>query len=201
MRGKHRQRVRLIFLFGACYWTAASAGAADQLITTDGTPTVSVHASVEVQENLYARWTPVNRVYKGWQLISNLQERDPDVYPNATVSVGNAFGSEPAKGSFMGQEPVTGFEGQRLINTKLRNLGTFTGEMRSDVFEIKGAVIDFLIGGGRYKNRTCVKLFVQESSGFHQVRSATGENNVHLIRKQWNVSEYLGRKAYLEALT
>lgn len=142
----------------------------------------------------------INRPYTGWGLIANVKDHDEDVYPNATVSSGNAFGREPATGAFSGQAAITGFEGQRLINTKLRNLGTFTGELRSDVFEIKGQVIDFLIGGGKYQNRTCVKLFVKNPQGFEDVRSATGENNLRLIRKQWNVAEYIGREAYLEAL-
>ncbi len=160
----------------------------------------SVQVSIDIQENLYAGWTIISRPYQGWQAISNVKEQDPDVYPNASISSGNAFGREPATGAFSGQEPVIGFEGKRLINTKLRNLGTFTGELRSDVFEIKGGLIDFLIGGGRYQNRTCLKLFVKDNGEFHEVRSATGENNLHLIRKQWNVSEYLGREAYLDAL-
>ena len=57
-----------------------------------------------------------------------------------------------------------------------------------------------MIGGGRYQNRTCLKLFVKDGGEFHEARSATGENNLHLIRKQWDVSEYIGHDAYLDAL-
>ena len=77
-------------------------------------PAASVQPSIDIQENLYTGWTVINRPYQGWQAISNVKERDPDLYPNASISSGNAFGSEPATGAFGGQEPEPASRGNDL---------------------------------------------------------------------------------------
>ena len=78
---------------------------------------------------------------------------------------GTAFGMEPARGAFPGQEPVTGFQGRRLVNSKNRNLGTLIGELQSEVFTIAGDGIDFLIGGGDFADVTCLTLYVDDAVG------------------------------------
>lgn len=89
---------------------------------------------------------------------------------------------------------LRGFTGSDL---RARGLGTFTGDLRSEEFTIRGDTIDFLIGGGRYKNRTCLSLYAERNGAFVQARSTTGENNLDLVRRQWDVEDLKGQRAYL----
>ena len=66
------------------------------------------------------------------------------------------------------------------------------------MFVVRGDVIDFLIGGGTDAKRTSLNLFVERNGTFEQVRSSAGDNNLHLERKQWDVSQFVGARAYLE---
>ena len=113
---------------------------------------------------------------------------------------GTAFGMQPACGAFPGQGNVTGFQGRRLVNSKNRNLGTLIGELQSQVFTIAGAGIDFLIGGGDFADVTCLNLFVRGAGGWQRERTATGERNLELVRRGWEVAEFRGRQAYLQIL-
>ena len=106
--------------------------------------------------------------YKAWQIVYN--EFNYCTRPSKAHTVkknGYAFGFEPAIGSFPGQDEITGFQGKRFINTKRRNLGTFVGELQSDIFTIRGEKIDFLIGGGNFADQTCINLFVCSLLSLH----------------------------------
>jgi len=160
---------------------------------------VALRVRVDIRENLYDRWAVISNSY-------GLRGEDdfalgfrPACPSNQTTYYGQAFGSQPAAGNFPGQARVTGFQGQRLVNTKNRNLGTMIGELQSDPFQIKGDEIDFLIGGGDFKEQTCINLFVETKSyAFEKVRTATGDRNLRLVRKQWDVSAWKGKWAYLQ---
>ena len=166
-------------------------------------PALPVELSVraDIRENLYDRWTVVSNPYGARGESDFVQGSRPACPPNQTTYYGQAFGSQPARGSFPGQDPVTGFHGQRLVNTKNRNLGTMIGELQSDAFKIKGDQIDFLIGGGDFQDQTCINLFVETKSyTFEKVRTATGDRNLSLVRKHWDVSPWRGKWAYLQIL-
>ena len=60
---------------------------------------------------------------------------------------GEAFGREPAKGTFPNQQPVTGFKGKGLANSYIGD-DNATGKLVSQPFTIKRNFIRFLIGGG-----------------------------------------------------
>ena len=107
---------------------------------------------------------------------------------------------QPACGAFPGQGNVTGFQGRRLVNSKNRNLGTLIGELQSQVFTIAGGGIDFLIGGGDFDGVTCLNLYVQGDGGWQRERTATGERNLQLVRRGWDVAEFRGRQACLQIL-
>jgi fructan beta-fructosidase len=89
--------------------------------------------------------------------------------------------------------PVTGFEGQRLVNSFLRGDDT-TGTLVSTPFRIHRPYIRFLIGGGNYPNETCINL---HSAG-RVVRTATGSNSEHLEPRQWDVAEFIGQEITIE---
>ena len=106
---------------------------------------------------------------------------------------GTAFGSGPAHGTLVNQNPVAGFEGQGLVNTYLGGddpVGTLT----SPAFTIERRWISFLIGGGRYPGRTCLNLVVDGKV----VRTETGESTERLSAHNWDVADLRGRTAHFE---
>ncbi len=139
-------------------------------------------------------------LYKDWTVIHHSAPPIPGVPDSESVTSGNAFDQEPSTDGSPRKDSVTGFNGRHYASSDRRALGAFTGELKSSTFTIRGDTIDFLIGGGKYKDRTCLSLFVEQNGKFNQVRSSTGDNNLHLERKQWNVSEFKGSHAYLDIL-
>lgn len=106
---------------------------------------------------------------------------------------GDAFGAAPAEGTLPGQNPVTGFEGKRLVNTFLRGDQT-RGKLTSPEFKIERRCISFLIGGGGLGERTCMNLLLDG----RVVRRASGQSVEALDWEEWDVSEFEGRAARLE---
>jgi len=111
---------------------------------------------------------------------------------------GEAFGKGPAKGTFGGQQHVSGFEGKGLVNTFIkgdRPVGTLT----SPEFTIERDYLNFLIGGGHHPGGTCMNLLVDGKV----VLSATGPNiddggNEFLNWECWDVKKYSGKKVVLQ---
>ena len=159
-----------------------------------GPPAVELSASIDIRQNRYQGWHPVAGTWDPRAAPFNTHQT-VQVRPNGT-----AFGMEPARGAFPGQGNITGFQGRRLVNSKNRNLGTLIGELQSDGFTIAGAGIDFLIGGGDFAGATCLNLYVRGADGWQRVRTATGERNLELVRRGWDVAEFRGRPAYLQIL-
>lgn len=62
---------------------------------------------------------------------------------------GEAFGSQPATGTFPGQQQVSGYIGDRLVNSFLGGDAP-QGELTSPTFRIDQRYLNFLIGGGRH---------------------------------------------------
>lgn len=113
------------------------------------------------------------------------------------TATGHALGSEPARGAFAGQGPVSGFIGQGLVNTFRGGDGS-TGTLTSPEFTIQRPFISFLIGGGKNAETTALHLVVDGAV----VRRATGTNDQPggseaLELDSWDVSEFVGRKAMI----
>lgn len=106
---------------------------------------------------------------------------------------GEAFGTEPAKGTLSGQQSVSGFTGERLVNSFFKG-DTTTGRLTSPVFAIERKFIAFRIGGGSHAGRTCVNLLLDGKP----VRTATGHNEEKLEWTEWDVAEFEGRQARVE---
>lgn len=105
---------------------------------------------------------------------------------------GNAFGTGPAQGKIGGQQEVTGFKGNGLVNTFLGGDAP-TGTLTSLPFEVSRDYLTFLIGGGKHPGRTGLELLVDGKT----VRSATGQDNERLEWRSWDVRPFAGRQARL----
>lgn len=120
------------------------------------------------------------------------EEFEGDDYGKWKVE-GEAFGTGPARGVLPNQNPVEGYSGGGLVNTYLGGDGPF-GKLTSPAFTIQRPYVNFLIGGGNYKDETCINLVVDGKV----VRTAMGKNNERLEWASWNVADLKGRLAYLE---
>ncbi len=100
---------------------------------------------------------------------------------------GFAFGNYPAKGAITGQGEVTGFKGERLVNSFFNGDETM-GTLVSPSFEIKNRYINFLIGGGMHPGNAGMDLVINDEI----VRTATGSQRDILSWQSWDVQEYVG---------
>jgi levanase len=91
--------------------------------TADGPATYEPPAGTLLQgfENGYAGWTPT----------------------------GTAFGSQPVAGTLPGQQTVTGYVGERLVNSFV-DFDAAQGELTSPEFTIDQRYLNFLVAGGRH---------------------------------------------------
>lgn len=105
------------------------------------------------------------------------------------VATGEAFGSQPPTGTLPNQQPVSGFRGERLVNTYLRGDAT-QGTLTSPNFEITAGYISFLVGGGAHAE-TRIELLVEGAS----VRRTSGRERERLSWESWDVREFLGKSA------
>ena len=122
---------------------------------------------------------------------------ESDTYAPWTAT-GEAFGKGPAKGTLPGQMNVSGYEGNRLVNSFFDGDRT-TGKLTSPAFKIERRYINFLIGGGGYAGQTCMNLLVDGTV----VRTATGPNtksggSEELEPAGWDVAEHAGKAATIE---
>jgi len=103
-----------------------------------------------------------------------------------------AFGTGPAQGPLPGQGQFGGFLGKGLANSFLgedKPVGTLT----SPEFKIERNFINFRIGGGAHKDKTCMNLLV----GGKIVRTATGCDNEALEPAFWDVGAFAGKPAVI----
>ena len=113
-------------------------------------------------------------------------------------TTGEAFGPGPAQGTLPGQMPVSGYKGERLVNTFFKGDGT-TGTLTSPPVKLERKFVNFLIGGGEHPGETCINLKV----GDKVVRTASGPNDrpggsETLDWHTWDVSEFAGQMVVFE---
>lgn len=113
-------------------------------------------------------------------------------------ATGEAFGPGPARGTLPGQMPVTGFEGDGLVNSFFNGDKT-TGTLTSPEFKVERKYLAFLIGGGHHPGKTCMNLLLDGKV----VRTATGPNRQaggteRLDADAWDVAEFEGKTVRLE---
>jgi fructan beta-fructosidase len=111
---------------------------------------------------------------------------------------GEAFGSGPAAGTLPGQMHVSGFQGERLVNSFAGGDGSM-GTLTSPAVTIQRPYLNFLIGGGKYPGETCINLLLEGKT----VRTATGTNDdsggsEQLDWHTWDVSDLQGKNVVIE---
>jgi non-lysosomal glucosylceramidase len=128
------------------------------------------------------------------------ETREPEVFANFEGNsygkwraTGTAFGDHPAHGTLPGQQKVSGYGGQGLVNTFLHGDDS-QGTLTSPEFTVRRPYIQFRIGGGNRPGQVCLNLL----SGGKVVRTATGKDNEKLQPDFWDVGEFVGHKAHLE---
>ncbi|KAL4932599.1 glycoside hydrolase family 32 protein [Aspergillus undulatus] len=120
-------------------------------------------------------------------------EGDETFAARGWTTTGGLTNASPAKGTLAGQNPVTGYLGQQLLNTFLNGDGT-TGTLTSTPFEISHKYINFLVGGGNNANETAIRLKVDGQT----VHTSTGSNSESLACQSWDVSALQGKSAVIE---
>lgn len=112
-------------------------------------------------------------------------------------ATGNAFGKAPVTRAAAEKDEVSGQVGNFLVNSKLTSYGdSGTGKLTSPVFEIREHFINFKIGGGPYRGKTCINLVVNNTIE----KTATGNSEELLRPMSWDVKAFRGKKAYLEII-
>ena len=118
-----------------------------------------------------------------------IEDFESGTYHSWTVT-GTAFGTEPAQGTLPNQQAVSGFRGQRLVNT-YRGGDASVGTATSRLLTIQRSHIAFLMGGGPHKETVGMELLIEGKP----VRSATGAESEELEWSSWDVAEFTGKEA------
>lgn len=109
---------------------------------------------------------------------------------NGWTATGSAFGDKPVIGNLQGQQAVSGYLGNQLVNS-FRNGDGSMGRLLSPSFLIQKNYLSFLIGGGNHPAGTYIKLLIDNKV----VASSTGLNDEFLEWKSWNVASFVGQQA------
>lgn len=109
---------------------------------------------------------------------------------------GEAFGPGPARGTLPNQMHVSGYQGERLVNSFLGGDGA-TGTLTSPAIRLERKFLHFLVGGGNHPDETCVNLLVDGKRVRTATCSASGGSE-HLEETAWDVSEFAGKEAVIE---
>ncbi len=143
-----------------------------------------------------------------WSAIAGAMADDSDILvadfewetweSSGWTVTGEAFGPGPAEGTLPGQMKVTGYLGQRLVNSFHGGDGP-VGTLTSPEFTIQRKYLNFLIGGGGFEDETCMNLLVDGQV----VRTATGPNtqpggSEALDWKSWDVSDLADQQVVLQ---
>ena len=126
-------------------------------------------------------------------------------YGTGWTTTGDFVGTGPVAGTVGDQQQVSGYLGQKLVNTFL-NHDLSMGTITSPTFTISSDYIDMLVGGGSHAysgvpyadgaGPTAVNLIV----GGKVVDTATGANAETLDWKSWNVAALKGQQAQIQII-
>jgi non-lysosomal glucosylceramidase len=167
----------------------ASLRAAQQAVQAGATLLLSGRSLPLLQA--YASWTGGKPIAEASHRPDILFEDFEHGYDKWKLE-GEAFGKEPAKGTLSGQQPVSGFFGQGLVNS-FRHGDDTTGRLTSQRFTIERRFIRFLLGGGHHET-TQIRLLVDGKV----VCATSGKDNEQLLPVTWDVEAFQGHTAHIE---
>lgn len=110
---------------------------------------------------------------------------------------GRAFGAAPATGSLPGQQRVSGWLGDGLVNTFVEGDAT-VGTLTSPTFTIDKKYLNFLIGGGHHPASTSSPTAVNLLVDGQVIRTATGADSEVLSWTSWEVGDLAGKAAQIQ---
>lgn len=124
-------------------------------------------------------------------------------YGDGWTETGDFVGTGPVAGTIGDQQPVSGYLGQKLVNTFLDHDNSL-GTISSPTFTISSDYIDMLVGGGDHpyagasyppgQGPTAVNLIVDGQV----VDTMTGSNNEALNWQSWDVTALRGKQAQIQ---
>ncbi len=124
-------------------------------------------------------------------------------YEGWTVT-GDAFGKSPHTLETIAdyQGKING-QGKYFVNShNIRDGGdvhhgdSLTGTLTSSPFTIDFDAIEFLVGGGEHKGKTCVNLIIDGKP----VLTATGRSNNQMSINTWDVHKFAGKEARIQVV-
>ena len=126
-----------------------------------------------------------------------------DKYEGWTTE-GTAFGDGPVdRKDIPDYQGDVGGEGRRVVNSHASAPGgdvaekdSRVGTLTSAAFKIERHFIQFFVGGGAHKDRTCVNLIVDDKV----VASATGRSDNRMFRTAFHVRAWEGKQARLQVV-
>lgn len=122
-----------------------------------------------------------------------------ETYGPGWTTTGDFVGTGPVAGKIGDQQPVSGYLGEKLVNTFLDH-DLSTGTITSPTFTITSDYVNLLVGGGRHPyptdpgGATAVNLVVDGEV----VLSATGQDSEALNWVAWHVADFRGRPAQIQ---
>jgi len=108
---------------------------------------------------------------------------------------GDAFSESPSNQALFGQGAAMGYFGRFYLNS-FHNRGQSSGKQTSPPFKINKRYIDFLAGGNYNPGNLAINLLVDGRI----VRTQTGNNSGGMQWFSWDVTEFLGKPAQIEAV-
>ncbi|HWB91316.1 MAG TPA: GH32 C-terminal domain-containing protein [Puia sp.] len=108
---------------------------------------------------------------------------------------GDAFSESPSNQALLGQGAAMGYFGRFYLNS-FHDRGQSSGKQTSPPFRITKAFINFLAGGNYDPGNLAINLLVDGKI----VRTQTGNNSGGMQWYSWDVTEFLGKSAEIEAV-
>lgn len=155
------------------------ANAAEALLNSDG--------DVQIKESVFADFE--SGTYDGWTVTGEAFGK----IPQTLQTIGPYQGRINGRGKFFVNSH--NIRPQGIIDRgEVRKGDSLTGTLTSPEFTIDFDTIEFLVGGGNHKGRTCVNLIVNGKT----VLSVTGKANNQMSLSSWNVRPFAGKKAKIQ---
>lgn len=157
----------------------AYANAAESLLNCDDW---NSEGDVKIEERVFADFE--SGTYDGWTVTGEAFGKIPQTLETIASYQGRING----QGNF--------FVNSHNIRTggDLPKGDNLTGTLTSPEFTIDFDRIEFLVGGGNHKGRTCVNLIVDGET----VLSVTGKANNQMSLNAWDVRAFAGKNAKIE---